>query len=191
MAPCVHVNHLLNCWNVYSGRDPNIYYPPRLMPGPAEDYEQQAVICTETRDTHTHTDTHEPLVEVPDSQVIYTTFLILIYENKRRVHSLCYTKSMYHKCNIIWQVPISKIIHHLMSECNQVCSFVSYNTGVTHKHIHTYTLVIRDQPWWLGEPRLADCWKAGPMSSACLWLEERSILSCWERERNHEYVGLI
>lgn len=141
--------------------------------------------------THTHTDTHEPLVEVPDSQVIYTTFLILIYENKRRVHSLCYTKSMYHKCNIIWQVPISKIIHHLMSECNQVCSFVSYNTGVTHKHIHTYTLVIRDQPWWLGEPRLADCWKAGPMSSACLWLEERSILSCWERERNHEYVGLI
>lgn len=43
--------------------------------------------------------------------------------------------------------------------------------------------MVKDQPWWLGELRLADCWKLGPMRSACLWLEDRSILSCWVREK--------
>lgn len=44
----------------------------------------------------------------------------------------------------------------------------------------------KDQPWWLGELWLAGCWNLGPMRSVCLWLEDRSIFSCWGREKQED-----
>lgn len=65
------------------------------------------------------------------------------------------------------------------------CYYTNMCKALVHKqpHRHRHTLVGLHQPWWLGELWLADCWKPGPMRSACLWLVDRSILSCWGRQK--------
>lgn len=52
MAPCVRVDHPLNCWNVYSGRDPNIYYPPWPTLGPLMNNNQLAVLRQHKHKSH-------------------------------------------------------------------------------------------------------------------------------------------
>lgn len=78
----------------------------------------------------------------------------------------------------------SVIQHQCNSRIFDSCTSISKRTFTTQ-----FPLDVENQPWWLGELRLADCWKLGPMRSACLWLEDRSILSCWERKKQGRKKG--
>lgn len=179
-----------------TAEETQIYIIPLDPPQARRRIMRSKLLTTLYRDkghTLTHTHTHKDISRTRFQGQFLWPFCILYENNIISVYIREYTERL--RCTK------SMCCRSKCVTCSTTCQ--QYDVGVKvnssfpyHVHIkgrkggiaHTFT---QNQPWWFGEFRLADGWKPGPIKSACLWLDDRSILSCCRKEAKEKKKGLV